>query len=44
MVSGLETIPFHLFMTSPEPTKEEILERLAALEKENETLRRRIND
>jgi predicted nuclease with TOPRIM domain len=39
MVSGRETIPSRLFMTSSEPTKEEILERLAALEEENEKLR-----
>jgi len=35
MVSGPETIPVRLFMTSSEPTKQEILERLAALEEEN---------
>ena len=39
MVSRPETIPSRLFMTSSEPTKEEILERLVALEKENEELR-----
>jgi transposase len=39
MVSGLETIPSHLLMTSSEPTKEEILTRLAELEEENEKLR-----
>lgn len=39
MVSDAETIPFRLFMTSSEPTKEEILERLVALEEENEKLR-----
>jgi regulator of replication initiation timing len=39
MVSGPETTLSRLFMTSSEPTKEEILERLVALEKENEELR-----
>ena len=39
MVSDRETIPFRLFMTSSEPTKEEILERLTALEEENQRLR-----
>jgi len=39
MVSRPETIPCRLFMTSSEPTKEEILERLAALEQENQRLR-----
>ena len=39
MVSGRETIPSRLSMTSSDPTKEEILERLAALEEENEKLR-----
>ena len=40
MVSDPETIPSRLFMTSSEPTKEEILDRLAALEEENEKLRK----
>ena len=39
MVSGQETIPSRLSMTSSEPTKEEILERLVALEEENKKLR-----
>ena len=39
MVSGLETIPFCLLMTSSSPTKEEILARLASLEEEVEQLR-----
>jgi cell division septum initiation protein DivIVA len=39
MVSGLETIPSCLLMTSSGPTKEEILARLASLEKEVEQLR-----
>ena len=39
MVSRPETIPSRLLMNSSEPTKEEILERLVALEKENEELR-----
>ena len=34
MVSGPETIPSRLFMTSSEPTKEEILAHLADLEQE----------
>ena len=38
MVPRRETIPSRLFMTS-EPTKEELLERLIALEEENEELR-----
>ncbi len=40
MVSRSETIPSRLFMTSSEPTKEGILERLVALEEENEKLRK----
>ncbi len=39
MVSEWETIPSRLSMTSSEPAKEEILERLVALERENEKLR-----
>lgn len=41
MVSDSKTIPIpsRLFMTSSEPTTEEILDRLAALEEENEKLR-----
>src|SRR6056297_2500166 len=40
MVSCPETIPSRLSMTSSEPTKEEILERLVALEEENQQLRK----
>ncbi len=39
MVSRFETIPSRRSMTSLEPTKEEILERLTALEEESEKLR-----
>jgi hypothetical protein len=39
MVSCLEAIPSRLFMTSLEPTKEQMLERLVAPEKENGNLR-----
>ena len=39
MVFGRKTIPSRLSMTSSEPTKEEILERLVTLEEENENLR-----
>jgi transposase len=39
MVSGLETIPSCLLMTSSSPTKEEILTPLASLEEEVEQLR-----
>jgi len=39
MVSRPETIPSRLSMTSLEPIKKEILERLVALEEENEKLR-----
>ena len=44
MVSGPETIPSRLFMTSSEPSKEEILDRLAALEKENQQLREKVEE
>jgi len=39
MVSGPETIPSCLLMTSSSPTKEEILAHLASLEEEVEQLR-----
>lgn len=39
MVSGLETIPSCLYMTSSDPSKEEILARFAELEQEVEQLR-----
>ena len=44
MVSRPETIPFLLYMTSSEPTKEEILDRLAALEQENQQLREQVKE
>ncbi|GAA0452355.1 hypothetical protein GCM10008985_05040 [Halococcus dombrowskii] len=44
MVSGSETIPFHLIMTPSKPTKEEILDRLAALEEENQQLREQVEE
>jgi cell shape-determining protein MreC len=44
MVSGPETIPSRLFMTSSEPSKEEILNRLAALEEENQQLREKVEE
>ena len=39
MVSGPETIPSRLFMTSPEPSKEELLAQFAELKQEVEELR-----
>ena len=39
MVSGPETIPFCLLVTSSDPTKEEILARVASLEEKVEELR-----
>jgi len=44
MVSGVETIPSRLFMTSSDPTKEEILNRLATLEEENQQLREKVEE
>ena len=44
MVSGSETIPSRLVMTPSEPTKEEILDRLAALEEENQQLREQVEE
>ena len=44
MVSGLETIPFSPAMTSSEPSKEEILDRLAALEEENQQLQEQVEE
>jgi transposase len=44
MVSGRETIPSRLFMTSSDPSKEEILNRLAALEEENQQLREKVEE
>jgi len=40
MVSRRETILSRLYMTSSEPTREEIVERLVELEEENEKLRK----
>ena len=44
MVSDPETIPSRLVMTPSEPTKEEILDRLAALEEENQQLREQVEE